>query len=134
MRRRIRAAVAAAVVVLAGGLTGVGVQAATASAASTPQPVEITATTSAIAAAGGSVTFYADGDRLVVCDTAGDGYGALAELHWADYTGRRNRADGNGDCSTATGNIPEGTPVAARVCLIRAGSVSNCSEWVYGNA
>lgn len=106
-------------------------------AASTSFAQEAPATVEAVpAAAGGTATFFSDGDRLVVCDRAQDGRAAIGQLRWFGGTWRTNRADGEGDCSNATGNIPEGTPIRVRACLAANGAIvpGSCGDWVSGNA
>jgi hypothetical protein len=57
--------------------------------------------------------FYANGDKIVVCDPKADGYYALASF-WDDTSGtllKTVTAKGAGKCTTYSKNLPEGTPV-----------------------
>ena len=75
--------------------------------------------------------FVADGDHLFVCDDAKDGYGAIAQYTRTDVPGQNNDArntGGNGTCLDHNMNMPEGSTITFRVCLLSgSGAISTCS-------
>jgi hypothetical protein len=80
----------------------------------------------------------AAGDHLMVCDEKSDGFGVKAQYTRTDYPGQNNDADatsGAGTCLDHNMNMPAGTKITFRVCLLdAAGKLSNCSAYITTSA
>ncbi|MGW1405112.1 hypothetical protein [Streptomyces sp. NPDC002403] len=77
--------------------------------------------------------FGSYGDQLTVCDTMADGNSAWAGLYKFVYNGKgtfikSTSAGGNGNCSTNSANVAEGTVVWVKACVRRDGVNLRC-KW-----
>lgn len=73
-------------------------------------------------AAGAAFTSY--GDELQVCDMYADGQGAWACLYKFVWNGQGTfiksvYAGGKGNCRTNTADVPEGTVVWIKLCMVK---------------
>lgn len=111
--------------ILTAGLLLVGagmvVGAPTASAGSNEQVVT----------ARGSVGWYHDGDKLVVCDAKKDGISIEANYRIAGSTssGRVLHVAGAGNCDSRVWDKAEGTDIEIRMCYRDGIIVTKCSDW-----
>jgi hypothetical protein len=67
--------------------------------------------------------FYANGDKVVVCDTKADGYKGLATARYATSDGGKifiqvSTTKGAGTCRTVSKNIPEGRAVSLALTAV----------------
>lgn len=68
-----------------------------------------------LSAAGGNAKYYANGDKVVVCDAKADGMVARTTLYVDGTNWAYDTASGAGKCTTTSRNLPEGTPVTIKL-------------------
>ena len=84
-----------------------------------------------IVTARGSVWWYHDGDRVVVCDAKKDGLSIEANYrHAGDQSpGRVLHVAGAGECDSETWNTYEGANIEIRMCYRDGFVITKCSGW-----
>jgi hypothetical protein len=68
-----------------------------------------------VANAQGNARFYANGDKIVVCDAKADGSDVEADFDVNQNYVKTVKAAGAGKCTTYSKNLTEGTPVSFRL-------------------
>jgi hypothetical protein len=79
---------------------------------------------------GGEAYWFADGDRLRVCDLQHDGWSVEGQARRSDGFFTFERDGGDAGCDTISWNLSEGADVDIRVCLYKPSvGLANCSGW-----
>jgi hypothetical protein len=77
------------------------------------------------------VSWFHDGDEVVVCDAKADGLSIEANYRLAGETtpGRVLHAAGAGNCDSATWDKNEGANIEIRICYRDGVIITECSGW-----
>ncbi|QNP62582.1 hypothetical protein [Streptomyces genisteinicus] len=75
-----------------------------------------TAGAAGVPGGGGSATWYADGDKMRICDTAADGKSVVVIASFTN-TWKWHTSGAGGCTDRSYGNLPEGFAFSFRVCL-----------------
>ncbi|TCO32748.1 hypothetical protein EV652_104354 [Kribbella steppae] len=79
----------------------------------------------------GSVAWYHDGDKVVVCDAKADGLSIEANYRLAGGTtpGRVLHVAGAGNCDSKIWDKTEGQNIQIRMCYRDGFVITKCSNW-----